>query len=249
MTSTTVEASLNEIKEQLTQLNARVDYLSERAHVDQDRWETVEDLAADLKLVGQSAFEGAVEELSDLDPAVSLEDSLRLLRRLAENTGNLEWTLQQLESVRDFTRDAAPIASFAFEALTDKFEELDRLGVPEFVQEAWRIGQIILTSFSPEDVRALGDNMVLILNTVKGMTQPEIMHTLGNLTGAYRQAEATSDEMKTGTFALLKQMRDPEVRRGLAVTMQLLKGVAGNPATGENECFEPTADVDHDEEE
>ena len=230
MTTTTVEASLNEIKEQLTQLNARVDYLSERARIDQDRWEMVEDLAADLKLVGQSAFEGAVEELSDLDPAVSLEDSLHLLRRLAENTHNLEWTLQQLESVRDFVRDAAPIASFAFEAATDQFEELDRLGVFSFGQEAWRIVQIILTSFSPEDVRALGDNVVLILNTVKGMTQPEVMHMLGNLTGAYRQAEATSDELKTGTFALLKQMRDPEVRRGLAVTMQMLKGVSGGPA-------------------
>ena len=96
MTTMTVEDSLQEIKEQLVQLNARVDYLSERARVDQDRWETVEDLAADLKLVGQSAFEGAVEDLSELDPAVSLEDTLRLLRRLAENTHNLEWTLQQL---------------------------------------------------------------------------------------------------------------------------------------------------------
>ncbi len=231
MTTTTVEASLQEIKEQLTQLTEQVDYLSQRAQIDQNRWETVEDLASDLKLVGQSAFEGAVEELSDLDPAVSLEDSLRLLRRLAENTGNLEWTLQQLESVRDFVRDAAPIASDAFEALTDQFEELDRLGVLAFIQETWRIGQIILTSFSPEDVRALGDNVVLILNTVKGMTQPEIMHMLGNLTGAYRHAEATTDELKTGTFALLKQMRDPEVRRGLAVTMQILKGVAGTPTS------------------
>jgi len=246
MTTMTVEDSLQEIKEQLIQLNTRVDYLSERARVDQNRWETVEDLAADLKLVGQSAFEGAVEELSDLDPAVSLEDSLRLLRRLAENTGNLEWTLQQLESIRDFMRDAAPIATYAFEAATDQFEELDRMGVFSFGQEAWRIIQIILTSFTPEDVRALGDNVVLILNTVKGMTQPEVMHMLGNLTGAYRQAGAASDELKTGTFALLKQMRDPEVRRGLAVTMQMLKGVAGGPANdaGENERIEPTPDVE-----
>lgn len=237
----TVEDSLQEIKEQLSQLTAQVGYLSERARIDQNRWETVEDLVADLKLVGQSAFEGAVEELGDLDPHVSLEDSLRLMRRLAENTHNLEWTLQQLESIRDFVRDAGPIATYAFEALTEQFEELDRMGVLSFVQEAWRIVPIILTSFTPEDVRLLGDNVVLILNTVKGMTQPEVMRMLNNLTGAYRQAEATTDELKTGTFALLRQMRDPEVRRGLAVTMQILKGVAGDtpPAASDNELHEP----------
>ena len=33
----------------------------------------------------------------------------------------------------------------------------------------------MVTSFGEDDVAALGDNVVLILNTLKEMTQPEVM--------------------------------------------------------------------------
>ncbi len=228
MVTGTTEESLKQIQIQLARLTEQIEYLHAESRRDAERWETVEDLAADLKLVGQAAFEGAVEELAALDPHTTFADATRLLRRLVENADNLDWTLQQLESVRDFTRDAAPIATFAFETLTERLEELDEQGVLEFVKEAWRIMQIILTSFTPEDVRLLGDNIVLILNTVKEMTQPEMMRMMHNLTSAWREAEAAPEALKTGTLALLRQMRDPQVRRGLAVTMQMLKTVAGN---------------------
>ncbi len=235
MATVTVEESLQAIQAQLARLTEQVAYLHEQTRRDQNRWETVEDLAADLKLVGQAAFEGAVEELVDLDPHMTFADTARLLRRLLENADNLEWTLQQLESVRDLVKDAGPIANYAFQTLTGKLEALEEEGVLDFFREAFRIIQIITVNFSPADVRLLGDNIVLILSTVKEMTQPEMMRMLRGLTGAYRQAEAASDELETGTFALLRQMRDPQVRRGLAVTMQMLKTVAGN--------LELTADI------
>ena len=43
-----------------------------------------------------------------------------------------------------------------------------------------RILDNMVTSFSEEDVNRLGDNIVLILNTVKDMTQPEIMSFVRN---------------------------------------------------------------------
>jgi hypothetical protein len=65
-----------------------------------------------------------------------------------------------------------------------------------------------------------GDNVVLILNTVKDMTQPEIMSFVRNtLLVAEKEIEKPVDISYTG---LLRQMRDPEVRRGLALTMRVL---------------------------
>jgi len=74
---------------------------------------------------------------------------------------------------------------------------------------------------------------VLILNTVKTLTQPEIMNLAGNLTSAFQEAEAHADELPTSLFSIVGQMRDPDVRRGLAVTMQVLKTISKQqPAVG-----------------
>ena len=72
------------------------------------------------------------------------------------------------------------------------------------------------------------NNIVLILSTVKAMTQPEIMNLAGNLTASYQEAER-DPALRTGMLDLVGQMRDPEVRRGLALTMRMLRAIAGDP--------------------
>jgi uncharacterized protein YjgD (DUF1641 family) len=78
----------------------------------------------------------------------------------------------------------------------------------------------VVTSFTEEDVNRLGDNIVLILNTVKDMTQPEIMTFVRNtLMVAEKEIEKPVDN---SYMALIRQMRDPAVRRGLALTMRVM---------------------------
>jgi uncharacterized protein YjgD (DUF1641 family) len=84
----------------------------------------------------------------------------------------------------------------------------------------------IVTSFSEDDVRQLGDNVVLILNTVKALTQPEMMDLVNNLTQGFHEVEEHPEELPTSMFGLLREMRDPEVRRGLGITMAMLKKIS-----------------------
>jgi uncharacterized protein YjgD (DUF1641 family) len=86
-----------------------------------------------------------------------------------------------------------------------------------------RIMDNVVTSFSEEDVRRLGDNAVLILSVVKDMTQPEIMGLVRNIVSGV-EAEVAKP-VNTSLPALLGQMRDPAVRRGLALTMRVLRVV------------------------
>ena len=77
--------------------------------------------------------------------------------------------------------------------------------------------------------------MVLILNTVKDMTQPEIMNFVRNtLLVAESEIEKPVDISYTG---LMRQVRDPEVRRGLALTMRVLQ-VVGSQAAGKGSAVE-----------
>ena len=54
----------------------------------------------------------------------------------------------------------------------------------------------------------------------------EIMNLARNLTAAFEEVDGRAEELSTSVFSLLGQMRDPEVRRGLAVTMEVLKMIS-----------------------
>ena len=56
---------------------------------------------------------------------------------------------------------------------TDRLVTLDKKGYFTFAKSGCTSSTAFVTGFSEEDVDALGDNVVLILETVKEMTQPE----------------------------------------------------------------------------
>ena len=81
----------------------------------------------------------------------------------------------------------------------------------------------IVNSFTEEDVKQLGDNIVLILETVKEMTQPEIMHMLQNTANVIREEDENENVSLLG---IIRQLNDPAVKRGLSKTLTVLKTVS-----------------------
>jgi uncharacterized protein YjgD (DUF1641 family) len=90
----------------------------------------------------------------------------------------------------------------------------------------------IVEEFSEEDVRALGDNIVTILTTVRNMTQPEILALANNAVGAI--TEAPADTKPLSTLALLKEFNDPKVRIGLTRMLGMVKAIADQPQVSSN---------------
>ena len=211
------------LNEKLDHLNAQVAQLSAQVEALQRRQQAWEDLQEDLGLVMKDAYQALSQELADLEPYVTLDDVWRLLKRLLRNVHNLEYLLEQLESLRDLQRDAGPVVHEAVESLIEILDDLDKKGYFAFFRESLRIIDNIVTNFTPEDVRLLADNIVIILNTVRELTQPDIMELLQEIADTYREVQVKEAPVDISTLALLRQMRDPHVRRGLALTMQMLR--------------------------
>ena len=116
--------------------------------------------------------------------------------------------------------------------VTDMLAVADDKGYFAFAREGSKIADRVVTEFTEEDVQALGDNVVTILNAVKEMTQPEVMGLVQRTAvRACRTLEDTPMEPPS-MFALLKSMRDPQTRRGLAKVMAMLHTVGEeNPPT------------------
>jgi uncharacterized protein YjgD (DUF1641 family) len=227
-----MEQSLVELNQKLDSLTAQVAYLTEQAqHEERDRASRNE-LMRDLTPIANDAFRIATEQLEEVQDYVDLADLLRLLKRVLRNGRNLETLLDQFESAMDLLQTVGPLSDSAFGKAVDLLAEYEHKGYFEFAKGGMQILDNIVTSFSEEDVKHLGENVVLILNVVKDMTQPEIMTFVRNtLMVAEKEVEKP---VNTSLFSLLAQMRDPHVRRGLALTMRVLSVVGAQADSNGN---------------
>ncbi len=225
-----MDPAIADLSAKIDLLADQVAYLAEQARVQERRRQDRQELMDDLMPIANDAFRLTTEQLEEVQQYVDLGDLLRLLKRLARNGRNFEVMLNQLESMMDLAETLVPLTDSAFARAVDVLDAADRKGYFTFAQGSLRILDNIVTNFSQEDVDKLGDNVVLILNTVKDMTQPEIMSFVRNtVQDVEEQAEAPVD---ISYRSLLSQLRDPNVRRGMAMTMRVLSTVGSQAPDG-----------------
>jgi len=223
-----ISRKLDLLTQSMMVLGQQVNYLQEQAETSRRRQQTIDDLLADLTPVVKDMYKAAEEQLAEMQQFVQLEDLTLLAKRVARNTRNIDEVLDYLESGLDFVHDAAPLTKDMMTEATTALSEMERKGYFGFVRQGAYVLDQVVTSFGEEDVKQLGDNVVLILNTVKSLTQPEMLNMVNGLTAGFHAAEAEADAgtLDTSLFGLMRQMRDPEVRRGLAITFETLKRVS-----------------------
>ena len=226
------EATLADLNVKLDLLTQQVAYLTAQTQQAERARQDRAELMHDLMPVANDAFRIATEELQEVQEYVDLHDILRLFKRLLRNTAMLERMLDQLESMSELADTMMPLSDQAFEKAVDTLQTMEHKGYFTFAQGGMQIVDNIVTSFTADDVKKLGENVVLILNVVKDMTQPEIMQFVHNtLLVAEKEIEKPVD---TSIPALLKQMRNPNVRRGLALTMRVMSVVGAQAEPSKN---------------
>ncbi|MFN2199950.1 MAG: DUF1641 domain-containing protein [Caldilineaceae bacterium] len=226
-----IEQKLDVLAASVESLGEQIQMLAAYAHENQRRQREWDELRADLTPVVNDMYSITVEQLQEIQAYVQLEDVLGLAKRLARNTRNFNNLLNQMESMQDLWADMSPLTTDMFHQVVLTLNDLERKGYFAFAKEGAYVLDQVVTSFTEDDVRQLGDNVVLILNTVKALTQPEVMNLVNNLTEGFHEAEDQVDDLPTSTFGLLRQVRDPDVRRGLAITMAMLKRVSQQQAS------------------
>jgi len=154
----------------------------------------------------------------DLDQRLELlADQVQLLVDEAEERRRLK------ETYSDLIHDLSPVASQGMETVTKVMTEAEDKGYIDFARSGIGVVDRVVTSFSEEDVEALGDNIVLILETVKEMTQPELMQMMRST--LHEVGEIEESVVPPSMWTLMGQMREPDVRRGLARMIALLRSM------------------------
>lgn len=205
----TLHAKLDAIQHRLEDLNQQ---LQEVQH-QRELWE---DLSRDLSTVMEDLYRHAVEHLEELSPHVRLEDLGRLALRLLRSARLLDQALQDLEALYDLARDLSPVAHDAFVVTVEKLDQLEKKGYFTLAREVARQLDALVSQLKPEDVAALGWLLQQGGQVLRRLLQPEVREQLEALL-------AQTHSPPPSPLQLLGMMRDPDVRRGMALGLQLLK--------------------------
>ncbi len=203
-------ADLAALNEKLDVLSVQVGYLIEQAQETARRQRERSELLHDAMPIADEALELVTDQLAEIQEYIDLSDILRLFKRLLRNGRNLDRMLDRLESLLDLSATAGPLANSVFEKVTDQLEVAEQRGYFSLAKGGARALDRVAASLTPEDLDCMADNTVVALSAFQGLCEP---------------AEPIS------AFSLLKQMRDPDVRRGLAIVVRMLRTV-GKGQTG-----------------
>jgi uncharacterized protein YjgD (DUF1641 family) len=221
------ERQLPDLQVQIDALNSKLDVILEEIEHQRRHRREMEDLKEDLMRVGHDLYRTAVEGLEEVHDEVSTGDIAYLGKKLLRNVNNITQTFEQLENLKGFMEDFAPVSRQLSLDIMQRLHELDRKGYFDFIREVMRITDNIITSFTVDDVKNLADNVVTILNTVKNLTQPDMLQAINNALTVYKKLDITV-EGDVSLMRLLREMNSPEVRRGLAFMTEFLKNLANS---------------------
>lgn len=221
-------------QQQLDEIQAKLNIILEEIELQRRHRREMDDLKDDLMRVGKDLYSTAIEELEEVHDQLSTGDIWYLFKKLLRNVNNITRTFEQLESAKDFFSDFAPVSRELTIDLMNKLDEFDRKGYFAFLKELEKILDRIVTSFSADDVKNLGDNIVTILETVKNLTQPDMLQTINSAVSIYRKLDIEIVE-DISTLKLIRELNNPETRKGLAFAIKFLKNLASQQSINVNQ--------------
>lgn len=209
---------------QLQSIDKKLDLITQELAVVRRQREELNELKDDLTLIAKDVFSTAIEELEDIAPFVQTGDFLHLLKKILQNTQNITMVMTKFESGLDFFADAKPVGKELFNDALEKLDEMDQKGYFLFVKELFNAADKIVGHFTVDDVKMLGDNVITILETIKSLTQPEMLGAINNAVGIYQNLDP-KDTPEYSIWKVMRELNTPEMKRGIGFIITFLKKI------------------------
>lgn len=213
------------MQSQIDNLNTKLDVIIEEIEHQRKHRQEMEDLKDDLMRVTTGLYQSGITELEEIHDHTTGEDIFFLGKKLLRNVNTLTQTFELIENAKGFLEDFAPVSRELVFDTMKKFDEFDRKGYFEFFKEIEKMADNIVTSFTVEEVKALSENVVTILHTIKNLTQPDMLKAINNAIIVYKKLDINIED-DVSYLKLIKEMKSPEMKKGLAFGIKYLKSLA-----------------------
>lgn len=213
------------IQNQIDALNQKMDLVLEYVREQKMKSQTVEDLISDATIIGKDIYDTTVDELDrhsiDLEPTELTKLGIIFLR----NIKTFISIMNTMESTVDLLKEMGPIANEIIIDASKKLGEFEQKGYFTFLKEVTQILDNIVTGFTTEDVKALADNIVTILDTVKNLTQPQMMKSADNALMIFSKME-TENIPEYSIWKAMREMNSPEMRKSIGFMITFLRNLS-----------------------
>jgi uncharacterized protein YjgD (DUF1641 family) len=213
------------IQKQIDEINGKLDVILEEIEHQRRHRREMDDLKDDLTRVGKDLYLSAVDELEEVHDHINTGDMLHLGKKVLRNVNNITKMFEQLESITDFLHDATPLTREYILDFMKKMDEFDRKGYIEFLKESAKIVDKVVTEFPVQELKKFEDNIIVLMNTLKNLTQPEIFESINNAAVAFKKFDFESSK-DVSLFKLLREVNTPEMKKSLALGIQILKSLS-----------------------
>jgi len=215
----------NNIQEQINDINRKLDIVLDEIIAQRQTRQSIEDLTADLTIISKDVFASTVTELDNAGVEVDGEAVKLLMFKLIRNIDTLTDLFNMLESGKDLLSDLTPIIQQVGLDSIHMMNDFEKKGYFEFVSQSMKILDNIVTHFSTDDLQLLADNIVTILETVKTMTQPDMLKAINSALIVYKNIDMDNIE-EYSLFKAFRAMNSKEMKRGIGFMITFLKNIS-----------------------
>ena len=212
------------IQEQINEINRKLDIVLEEVMAQRETRQSIEDLGSDLSIIGKDVFKNTVVELENAGVELDGEALKLLMLKLVRNVDTITEMFEMLESANDFIKDVTPIMHQVGLDGIKLMHEFEQKGYFDFMKASMEIMDNIVSHYGEEDVKHLADNIVTILETVKNLTQPQMLKAINNGLVVYRSLEVKQIP-EYSIWKALKEMNSREMRKGIGFMITFLKNI------------------------
>lgn len=212
---------------QIFELNQKVDTILEYVNQQRLKSQAIDDLIADVSIIGKDAYDSTVQALDDREVRLEPDELRELAIRFAQNVGNFNTMLDTLGSAMDLLKDVGPIANEVIIDTTKKLHVFEQKGYFEFLKEFGAIIDNVVTHYGINDVRMLADNVVTILDTVKNLTQPDMLKSIDTAVKVFSNME-TENVPEYSIFRVIREINKPEMKKAWGFLFTFLKNMSSN---------------------
>jgi len=211
--------------QQIAELNQKVDTILEYVNQQRLKSQAIDDLVADVSIIGKDAYDSTVKALDEHEVVLDPDQLRELGIRFAQNVGNFNTLLDTMGSAMDLVKDVGPIANEVIIDTTKKLHEFEQKGYFEFMKEFGAIIDNVVTYYSINDVRMLADNVVTILDTVKNLTQPDMLKSIDTAVKVFANME-TENVPEYSIFRVIREINKPEMKKAWGFLFTFMKNMS-----------------------
>jgi tRNA 2-thiouridine synthesizing protein E len=149
-------------------------------------------------------------------------DATGLDLRLDRIDAQLAALAAESERRADTYAELAPVLREVLATATARLDVIEKKGWLDTGRALAQVAERVLDHYTADDVRALGDAIVSILDTVRALTQPQALALIGEV------GETLSHPGGARPVSLLGMMRasrDDDVKKGMGIVVELLRHV------------------------